>query len=132
MLCFSIVSLFMALTLASLGWFGSQMAASCQGYWEYYCEETSTSITTPLENSSTTTVLPFSFYWKSYNNNSSSGTPPSYPTYPTSFNFYSTSYKSNSSSETPPNYPTCADIAHGYCGKCCLSWLLQLSLDGVG
>lgn len=42
MLCFSIVSLFMALTLASLSWFGAEMAAHCQAYWQYYCVESST------------------------------------------------------------------------------------------
>lgn len=37
MLCFCLVSLFMALTLASLSWFGAEAAACCQDYWDYNC-----------------------------------------------------------------------------------------------
>ncbi|KAK4017419.1 uncharacterized protein LOC116924932 [Daphnia magna] len=100
MLCFCLVSLFMALTLASLSWFGAEAAACCQDYWDYNCETVGS--VPPILNSTR------------------------YPAFATAdehqttiglVTFTSSAVNStNSCYGTIENGPSCENVKRGYCG----------------
>ncbi|XP_046639920.1 uncharacterized protein LOC124321055 [Daphnia pulicaria] len=100
MLCFCLVSLFMALTLASLSWLGSQAALCCEDFWEYNCEDddglptfnitkTTSTMTTASEFQTTTPFVQLTS---------------------------STENTTNSCYGPIENGPSCENIKHGYCG----------------
>lgn len=94
MLCFSIVSLFMGLTLASLSWYGAEVASSCEYYWEHYCEDDGSG------SDGVSTAPNATVSW--------------------AFHGATSGYTTEAPEATtkPPSYGvSCADIEHGYCGQ---------------
>ncbi len=124
MLAFSLVSLFMALTLASLSWFGAEGATQCQIYWNEYCDIPSNQTST-LRPLSTTTIPPFINL-----TTLETGSVSLQETLPKrSFRWVSSidmmSSSNNSSSDENdcwtttvpvPDSECCWDLYHGYCG----------------
>lgn len=110
MLCFCLVSLFMALTLASLSWFGAEAASCCQTFWNYNCGNSSfpriTTTATPHTSRSSSETSSIAF------------------TEPTTTEYFSTT-QSLATNKTEDNTcygpfedgPSCKDINQGFCGK---------------
>nr|CAH0105882.1 unnamed protein product [Daphnia galeata] len=101
MLCFCLVSLFMALTLASLSWLGSQAAVCCQDYWDYNCED---------DNNNS---LPSFNYTKSTTTTTLSGLQTTTQMVQLTSSMANTTDSCYGSIE---NGPSCENIKHGYCG----------------
>lgn len=99
MLCFCLVSLFMALTLASLSWLGSQAALCCEDFWEYNCDDY---INLPSFNNTKTTTMTTASEFQT--------------TTPFVQLTSSTGNTTNSCYEPIENGPSCENIRHGYCG----------------
>lgn len=102
MLCFCLVSLFMALTLASLSWLGSQAAVCCQDYWDYNCED---------DNNNS---LPSFNYTKSTTTTTLSGLQTTTQMVQLTSSMANTTDSCYGSIE---NGPSCENIKHGYCGS---------------
>ena len=102
MLCFCLVSLFMALTLASLSWLGSQAAVCCQDYWDDNCED---------DNNNS---LPSFNYTKSTTLTTLSGLQTTTQMVQLTSSMANTT---NSCYGSIENGPSCENIKHGYCGS---------------
>lgn len=103
MLCFCLVSLFMALTLASLSWLGSQAALCCEDFWEYNCEDDYINGLPSFNNTKTTSTMTTASEFQT--------------TTPFVQLTSSTGNTTNSCYGPIENGPSCENIRHGYCGS---------------
>jgi hypothetical protein len=103
MLCFCLVSLFMALTLASLSWLGSQAALCCEDFWEYNCEDDYNNGLPTFNNTKTTSTMTTASEFQT--------------TTPFVQLTSSTENTTNSCYGPIENGPSCENIRHGYCGS---------------